>query len=294
MSDAQEIELRGRVFRRKDIELMAALVTDYWEEGRTKISEAICEALDWRQDNGWLKDRACRDVLRRLESMKLIKLPPSRSSSAATVQYSKWSAPEREEAQRTVISELDGPLRLVLAKGNRTEKKWNSLVQTHHYLGFKVSVGRTLKFLVRDDSNTLGAVSLADAAWAVGPRDDIFNELGIPRGATANNNRFLILPHVRIKYLASRILSLLVRDGTTYWRDYYSVDLKCLETFVDCERYKGTIYRAANWVLVGRTRGFQKSGASHRNSQSPKAVFLYPVSWRYRRRVEDLVAQEEE
>jgi Domain of unknown function (DUF4338) len=278
----QEIVLRGRKFTGDELKLIIEVVEEFRSSGRTRISEEICKRLDWRQRNGWLKDRACRDVLRRLEALEYLTLPPSLSTSS-TRPYTHWSPKSKVLNELPAVIELSGRLRVEVAKGNAKERQWNSIMRSFHYLGFKVAVGRCLKFLIRDEKNLLAAVSLSDAAWAVKARDTVLEQLGIAREDVANNTRFLILPNVKIPHLASQILSLLPSACAPVWEKYYGRKLLLLETFVDQSRFKGTSYRAANWLLVGTTRGYRKNGSIHHNSQAAKTVFLYPLQLEHRR-----------
>ena len=277
-----EIHLRGRTFLRSELKLIRSVIKQHATAGRSQISERVCELLDWKQPNGWLKDRACRDVLRALNAARLIRLPASKLEGRVR-QYSKWRPlPGLGRSGEKFITELPGTLSLRLAKGNAEEKPWNALVQQYHYLSHKVSVGRCMKFLVCAGDTVVGAISLADSAWNVADRDIALQHFGWKRESVANNSRFLILPHVKVKYLASRALALLATDGVRAWNEYYACELKCLETFVDTLRFEGTSYKAANWVLVGRTKGYRKSGTSFYNSQSPKLIFLYPLDPKHR------------
>jgi hypothetical protein len=277
----KEIFLRGRRFSQEELQMILAVTAQMWHAGRTRISEEVCRRLPWTQENGWLKDRACRDVLRKLEALGYLSLPPS-TTSAGSRPYTHWLSAENTSAVAPPITGLIGRLQLDLAKGDATEKTWNGIVRASHYMGFKVAVGRCLKFLVRDDQNLLAAISLSEAAWAVESRDKILAFLGVARNEVANNSRFLILPHVRIPNLASRILSLLSTKCAPAWEAYYGRRLLVLETFVDHNRFKGTSYRAANWLMVGATRGYRKSGSAHHNSQTVKSVFLYPLLTKHR------------
>jgi len=182
-----------------------------------------------------------------------------------------------KKAPACLVTDLVAPISLHLAKGNSIEGRWNEIVREHHYLGHKVTVGKCLKFLVRSGSIEIGAVALSEPAWAVEVRDTAISGLGIAKSAVANNSRFLILPNVKVKNLASQILALLAREGVAEWKRYYSLELECLETFVDSTRFQGTSYKAANWLCVGQTKGFRKAGAQHFNSQTKKHVFLYPI-----------------
>lgn len=269
------IQLRGRVFDKRQLQSIRAIVKKYWKEGRTSISIRVCRRLHWRQPNGWLKDRACRDVLRRLQTANLIRLPEPK----VKLEKKEKSVPtiRMQQSPPPLVTNLIAPISLHLAKGNSNEDRWNEIVQAHHYLGHKVTVGKCLKFLVKSGNIEVGAVALSEPAWAVEVRDDAISNVGIVKNAVANNSRFLILPNVKVKNLASQILSLLAREGVAEWKRYYSLELECLETFVDSSRFQGTSYKAANWICVGQTKGFRKSGAQHFNSQTKKYVFLYPI-----------------
>lgn len=271
-----KIQLRGRVFSKSQLQSIREIVKQFWKEGRTSISVRVCRRLRWRQPNGWLKDRACRDVLRKLEASDLIRLPDHKIKRKKKPERPTLRIREKEPPQKQV-TELVTPISLHLAKGNSGEELWNEIVQEHHYLGHKVTVGKCLKFLVKTGNIVVGAVALSEPAWAVETRDMAIDGIGISRSAVANNSRFLILPNVKIKNLASRILSLLAREGVTEWKRYYSLELECLETFVDSTKFQGTSYKAANWLCVGQTKGFRKSGSQHFNSQTKKYVFLYPI-----------------
>ena len=273
-----KLQLRGKVFTKKQLQLIREIAGRFSKEGRTSISVRICRRMRWYQPNGWLKDRACRDVLRKLEALDLIRLPAPKSKRKKQLPQQHLPIPtRRRKLAPDLVTRLDSPLSLHLAKGNSDEKRWNIIVQEHHYLGHKITVGKCLKFLVRSGDLEIGAVALSEPAWAVAARDTAIRKLGIHMRSIANNSRFLLLPNIRIKNLASQVLSLLARDGVNEWERYYSLALECLETFVDSTRFQGTSYKAANWICVGETKGYRKSGAQHFNSQTRKHVFLYPI-----------------
>ncbi len=282
---SKELQLRGRVFTRADIRLIRQTVKRRFAEGRWRISLAVCEALNWFQENGWPKDRACRAVLNSLHEQGIIRLPPARG---------KLRVPPSDDLVKKYYGTntrfhhadiCNGDIRAVLAKSDSKEHLWNGLIQEHHYLGHKVQVGRTLKFLLFRGDDVIGAFSLADAAYNVGPRDILLRALRYTRQDVVNNTRFLLIPTASMKNDASRILSLLAACAKQVWPAYYGRPAKMLETFVDTERFRGTSYRAANWVMIGNTRGFKKSGASFSNGQSTKLIFVYPLNRRDRSRI---------
>jgi Domain of unknown function (DUF4338) len=250
----------------------------YWGWGRWRISLKICEELDWFQSNGWPKDRACRDALRKMESLGILSLPPrglvdhnlfGHKNDPVQKHYSRKSFTRR--------SCKCGPFRAVLAKGDNTERAWNMIVQQHHYLGHTVCVGRNLKFLVYREDTVVAAFSLSEASYNVGSRDKLLKMLGISRNEVVNNSRFLLLREHSRQNDASQILKLMEQCISDIWNPFYATTAKLFETFVDEELFLGTCYKAANWRRIGRTKGYRKRGPSFSNGQSPKLVFIKPL-----------------
>jgi len=283
--------LRGRWFTFADIEVIKSTVQEYYDDGRTKASEAICRRLDWKQPNGWLKDRACRDVLLQLERLALLQLPPRRADARgnATRAASRKSFATVFQTPDTVQQLDRRMIRIAQVKGSQQEPLWNWLVASHHYLGFTVGVGRCLKYLVYQGDTPVAALAFATAAWAVGARDRAMALLGYSRESLRDlivgNGRFVVFPWASVPNLASCALACCLRALPRDWQDFYAVAPHAVETFVDTTMFTGTTYRAANWLTLGHTRGFRKSGGTHRNGQSRKAVLLYPFSSDLRRRL---------
>ena len=279
--DQRILIARGRCFSRRDIKTIEKIVRANYAAGRTRISQEVCRALKWTQPNGWLKERACRDVLIRLELEGHLRLPPRRvtpnNSSRCTLRLKSRNI----HIDTTPINCVDfAKIQLELVRRGEAEATWNRLVAQYHYLGFEVFVGRSMKYLITSEGRTLGAIGWCDPSWAVDPRDRILLPLGYSReeirNSGINNGRFLILPWVTVPNLASRLLGLAARRVRTDWEKFYFVRPTFLETYVDTTRYRGTSYYAANWKLVGHTKGYRKRGGSHTNSQTRKAVLLYP------------------
>jgi hypothetical protein len=254
----------------------------------------VCARLGWRQPNGWPKDRACRDVLRRLEKLRLVKLPPRLTTP--TNKRAAAGAVRNKKLLRGVLSPIDSmpkTIDLELAKGNAAEVLWNALVDKHHYLGHRVQVGRCLKYLIRGDGQLVGAISFSSPAWKLSGRDNLLHRLGLggsaARDLVVNNSRFLILPTVRVPHLASRVLACATRQVVIDWSWFYSIEPVLAETFVEPKRFEGTCYRAANWTEIGVTNGYAKVGASHHNSQQPKMLFVYGLTRNSRRQLATVI-----
>jgi len=276
------ITLRGRKFTASSIGAVKACVKKYSKFGRTRISKEVCIRLNWKQPNGWLKDRACRDALVQLENLGVIKLPKSKAKRKNSKIVSNTEPNLGKYSIASNVSEIPETIDFILAKSNKEEQIWNYLVEKYHYLGHKVVVGRCLKYLIISDNIILGAIAYSSPAWHLGTRNQILQKMGFTSddimNKVINNSRFLILPTVKAKNLASKILSLSTNKVVSDWTWYYSITPLVAETFVQPSRYLGTSYKAANWLEIGITKGYAKSGMSYHNSQEPKAVYLYGLN----------------
>jgi hypothetical protein len=273
--------LRGRRFTYRGLRTIMRCVADYYGDGRSRISKAVCSRLAWRQPNGWPKDRACRDILRRLEQLRLVKLPPCLAKTTNNPPIFDPEILKVVSRKSAPVAAMPQKIELEFAKGNASEKLWNAVIAEHHYLGHRVQVGRYMKYLVWGDGSLLGAISFSSPAWKLAPRDEILKRMGLKgsaRDVVINNSRFCILPHVRVPHLASRILACATRQVAIDWLQFYSIEPLIAETFVEPMRFEGTCYRAANWFEIGMTNGYGKVGSAHHNSQEPKMIFLYGLN----------------
>jgi hypothetical protein len=271
--------IRGREFLQSDLVLIRKLIRDNPKWGRTKVSEEVCSLLNWRQENGRLKDRGCRVALLKLESLGFLQLPTKKLDRGG-------QPPCRDlvcELDETQVSQMPSEIQLQLVQNAGGSRIWNALIARHHYLGLATPVGRLIRYLIIGNGQTLGAISFSEAAWSITGRDDILKKFGVNRNEirslVISNNRFLILPHVRIPNLASRILAKSTKQVVRDWAQRFETRPLFIETFVDPARFEGTCYRAANWTLVGSTKGFSKLGASHRNKTSPKLLFMVGTTY---------------
>jgi hypothetical protein len=281
------IKLRDRQFTYREVCRIRKCIKQFFDFGRTRISIEVCDELRWKQPNGWPKDRACRDVLRKLEQMNLVQLPPRKKST--TIENKKRPKPKLQT--RFVYKQVapSNGITLEFAKGNAAEKSWNALVNENHYLGHRIVVGRCLKYLIKYHDLTVGAIAFSSAAWQVETRDKTLTQLGMStdkiRESVINNCRFLMLDNARGRNLASQALAASTKQAAHDWEQFYSIRPLIVETFVLPSKFKGTCYKAANWIEIGTTKGYAKCGTNHRNSQEPKRVFLYGLNRRIRKKL---------
>jgi hypothetical protein len=271
---------------RQDIRFIRALISKHFQRGRSYISRALCEAWQWVQPNGKLKEYAARDLLLRLEEQGFIELPARLRPKNNLKKKSLDQIPLfLKEPMDGSAGEHDRPfIELAHSQGNYL---WDYLVHHHHYLGLPKLVGEHLRYLVYINGQVVACLSWASAAWKVKARDQFigWDEERKRRNLhlIANNTRFLIPDWIRVKHLASRVLALSLRRLSADWQRIYGHPVYLAETFVDISRFEGTCYRAANWVFVGQTKGSAKKGNAYLYHGQPKAIYLYPLHRHFRR-----------
>ena len=287
----ETISICGRSLNERDIEDISRLIQKHRDKSRRFISQRLCEQWNWRYAHGHLKDSKCRTLLVELERRSLIKLP------ALPERYRKMVETIRARAARvakvtvvdniSAVSQLTGSVgnygSLSLKVVNRTEeeKLWNSLIHQYHYQGYKFAVGSDLKYLAYLDGQMVACLGWASAAWRIKGRDTFIGWTNQERlgnlHKVVNNVRFLILPQVKVKFLASKLLAQSVKQLPKDWQRIHGHKIVLLETFVERNRFKGTCYKAANWMYAGHTKGTAKSGNSHHYHGIIKDIYVYPL-----------------
>ena len=281
---------RGRTLTSADVAFIRALIAAHPGASRRALSRQLCEAWHWTQPNGALCDAICRGGLLSLHRAGHIALPPARWVPAR---------PERPRPAPVVIdtSPLEAPLRalrpLAVQQVRRTpaEGLFNSLLAQYHYLGYQQPVGEHLKYLVSARGRPIACVAWSSAPRHLGPRDRFIGWSADARRRNlrfiAYNTRFLILPWVTVPHLASHLLSRMATIVAQDWVQRYGHPIYFLETFIDVARFRGTSYRAANWIVLGHTTGRGKADQSHRPNRPIKAVLGYPLTPHFRQRLAD-------
>jgi hypothetical protein len=278
---------RKKVITGDDLSFVRKIINDYQSEGRTSISRRLCEAWDWRQTNGQLKDGVCRGLLLQLEKKLLITLPPRLAVNNNSKRRKKTSTPFDFLPPAPITDPLSALTPIELRQVRRTpeEKLFNNLIEQYHYLGYTRPVGEHLKYLAYADGRLIACFAFSSAPYAIGCRDTF---LGWSKEARernrhllAYNTRFLILPWVRVPHLASHLLSRISKTISEDWQKIYHHPIFWLETFIDTERFTGTCYRAANWILLGLTSGRGKYNKTHKQLTSIKAMYGYPLVRNY-------------
>jgi hypothetical protein len=278
---------RGREISREDILYIRALIERHPQESRRTLSTKLCEAWQWRQANGALRDMVCRGLMLMLDRAGQIELPP-----VSYVRHNPLASRARPELVPIDTTPIQDRLRnlqpLEFEPVRRTEKEplWNSLLEEHHYLGYEQPVGEQLKYLVWAQGRPIACLAWSSAPRHLGSRDHYIGWSAEARRRNirflAYNTRFLILPWVTVEHLASHILGRMAARISADWQRIYGHPIYFLETFVDPERFRGTCYRAANWVVLGKTTGRGKQSNSYVPNRSIKEVLGYPLTKQFR------------
>ena len=277
----------GRTFSVEELHLIQAISTDCAALGRTELARTLCELLGWTRPTGRLKHHEGRLLLERLQALGWVTLPPVRPLGRRGPRVVR-ATPAGELAPAVVGSVGQfAPLVLevVEAGPDGTSRLWRELIARYHYVGYRVPVGATLRYLVRSaqwPEQVLACLLWASPAWKLAVRDrwigwsDAQRRRNLPY--ILSNSRFLILPWVRIRGLASTILARCARQLPQEWEVRYGYRPLLLETLVDPARFRGTCYRAANWIALGRTQGRGRMDRTRAaQGRAPKEVYVYPL-----------------
>jgi hypothetical protein len=277
------IRYRGKNYTLQEIDEIREVIIAHRDRSRRFISQEICRRWGWRQPNGVLKDMICRGLLLQLEVQGFIKLPPRKKNPLNPL--SRHQKPQIVEVDQTPrigkLSDLR-PIELVLVRRTPWESLYRSLIEEHHYLGYRRPVGEHLEYLAISQGQPLACLGWSSAPRHIGCRDRYVGWDQEQRKKhlcrIVINTRFLILPWVRVPHLASHLLGVSARRISQDWEKLYHHEVVWLETFVDPERgFEGTCYKAANWVYLGQTTGRGKDDQTHQANRSLKLVFGYPL-----------------
>jgi hypothetical protein len=262
------------------------IVTQGRDVSRTQLTYRVCERLDWRRPSGAWKARECRDLLERLEREGWFTLPAKRVGRPvrARTRIPLTLAGEAGAALSGSVGQV-GALSVELVEERSAQAWWRELVGRYHYLGYRVPFGAHLRYLAyvaAPERAVVAALQVSSPAWRLAARDRWIGWDEATRARNlqqvVNHSRFVILPWVRVRYLASRLLSVWLRRVPADWQVRYGVKPLLIETLVDGLRYRGSCYRAANWLELGTTAGRGRMDRAHaRHGHAPKRILVYPL-----------------
>jgi hypothetical protein len=275
------LQLQGRFVTEADVNEIRMLIHNHPQWNRSRLSRELCQFWQWRRPDGQIKDMACREFLRKLESRALIKLPPRQCSGPGRLPAIE-PVEVSQSLVRCALNEIK-PVMVVDARQSvRFEKAFNYLLKQYHYLSYGRPVGQNMKYLVVGrDERILGCLLFGAAAWKAAERDEWIGWRANVRkrnlGLLCNNTRFLLLPWVQVAHLASHVLGACLRRLPEDWKLRYGSDIALVETFVDSTRYRGTCYKAANWLKVGQTKGRSRQDRNRQLRVPVKDIWVFPL-----------------
>lgn len=284
------IKFCGHRVTDEEMNLIRELSEEFWGISRTELASTVCELLGWKRPGGGLKTVECRQFLERLASKSMLTLPKPRQGKPKGAKTRARGTSEGEHA-----APLEGrvkdvkPVSLVRVEETADRELWKELVDRYHYLGFKVAFGGCLRYLIKVKQpvdQVVGCLQFSSPAWKVRARDAWIGWDATTREKhlqkVVQNSRFLILPWCKVPGLASHILGLAAKRVGEDWAAAFHVRPVMLETFVEKDRFKGTCYRAANWVYLGETQGRGRMDRTHKKSEPVKSVWVYPLARSFR------------
>jgi hypothetical protein len=290
-----QLSYRHRVVSAEDVVFIRKLIAEHPQASRRALSKLLCQAWNWVQANGALRDMVCRGLMLKLHREGLIELPPVRQVMRNPLVERKRRAviAVDERPLQAKLSEI-GPLTLRQVRRTPDEALFNSLLEQYHYLGYTQPVGEHLKFMIWAKERPIACLSWSSAARHLGSRDRFIG--WCPQARLKNirllayNSRYLIMPWVKVEHLASHLLGRMAKVLSLDWQRVYGHPIYYLETFIDPQRFRGTCYRAANWQVLGVTTGRGKDAPTHQVNRSLKQVLGYPLVKDFRQQLGQVAA----
>jgi hypothetical protein len=291
---AETWRYRGQEIGSEQIVFLREFIRTHPTSSRWKLSRQLCEALGWKQANGALRDMVCRGLLLMLERAGQIELPPVRRHIRG---QSRTGRPRPEtvlidNAPLAMPLKALGPIEIQPVRRTADEPLFNSLMESHHYLGYEQPVGEHLKYLAWAQDRPIACLAWSSAPRHLGSRDRYIGWSAEARRRNirfiAYNTRFLILPWVCVPHLASHILGKVTRALSDDWERMYGHPVYFAETFIDPGRFRGTCYRAANWQLLGLTTGRGKNDQTNKPNRPIKEILGLPLTARFREHLTQL------
>lgn len=272
----------GRTFGPSELDLVRQITREFSGLGVTEIARTVCELLEWTRPTGGLKNHECRQLLERLQAEGFLKLPEVRHRGGRGPRRVDVSGACSEPAPVACAASECEPLELALVEGPVESRRWRELMERYHYLGCRVPFGANLRYWVRHGERELACLLWTSPAWKMQARDVWIGWSDQQRRrnlqSIVNNSRFLILPWVAVKGMASKILARSARQMPREWETRYGCRPLLLETLVDAARFRGTCYRAANWIPIGQTTGRGRMDRAHKaHGQAVKEIYVYPL-----------------
>jgi hypothetical protein len=286
----------GQIVKNQQVDEIIEIIETFPKLSRTELANTVCELFSWKRPTGKLKSVECRQFLERLDEKGTIRLPVSRKQYAnkGAVKVQRTGKADIQPTISVKLKELS-PILLTRVDSQKQRQLWYEYVDRYHYLGYQLPFGAQLRYFIKAGATNdiLGCFQFSSPAWKMAPRDrwigwtDEQRKFNLQK--IINNSRFLIFPWVKVKNLASSVLALAVKTVPDDWQRCYGYRPVLMETLVDRKRFRGTCYKAANWIHMGKTTGRGRMDrANKQQGASVKEIFVYPLTSRFRQELAEL------
>jgi hypothetical protein len=286
----------GEIVTKEQLLEIKEIIDTFPNLSRTELANTVCELFSWKRPTGKLKGVECRQFLERLDANSVIHLPLCRKQF---VKKAKAKVPrsDQSDSQATISVKLKelSPILLTRIVSKRQRQLWYEYVDRYHYLGYQMPFGAQLRYFIKSGASDdiLGCFQFSSPAWKMAPRDQWIGwtdeQRKVKLQKIINNSRFLIFPWVEVKNLASSALSLAAKTVPDDWQRFYGYRPVLMETLVDRKRFKGTCYKAANWIHMGKTTGRGRMDRANNNQGAAvKEIYVYPLTSRFRQELAGL------
>jgi hypothetical protein len=288
MGETKSWEFSGRLFTEEDIELIKEVRALFPKLSLTELAKTVCELTGWVQANG--KPKATQGIrfLSKLAEDGVLTLPALDEKKSAKLKGKAKDGTLKDVSwmDTSEVSEC-GPVRLEIVRPGDRMRQWRTYMSRYHQLGDPVVQGSQMRYAIQaEDGRDLGCMLFSASAWSLAPRDEWIGWDPPVRKArlhlVVNQSRFLLFPWVRVSCLASRSLSMAAKRIQADWLEAYCFAPVLMETFVDSSLYKGTSYKAANWICLGETQGRGRNDRRHEQAETRKAIYVYPLQRDFR------------
>ena len=286
----------GQIVTNYQLYEIIEIIETFPKLSRTELANTVCELFSWKRPTGKLKSVECRQFLERLDEKGAIRLPVCRKQyanrGAAKVQRTG-----KADIQPTISAKLKelSPILLARVDSQKQRQLWYEYVDRYHYLGYQLPFGAQLRYFIKAGAthDILGCFQFSSPAWKMAPRERWIGWTDEQRKVNLqkiiNNSRFLIFPWVEVKNLASSALALAVKTVPDDWQRCYGYRPVLMETLVDRKRFKGTCYKAANWIQMGKTTGRGRMDRdNNQQGAAVKEIYVYPLTSRFRQELAGL------
>jgi len=276
----------GRVFAESEIDLIRDITVTYPKLSQTELASTICELVGWTQMNGKPKTVQCMQFLRKLAEDGELTLPAPNEKTGTSRGVRKETTYDVSWIDTSEMHEC-GPIGLEVIRRGDGLQQWRAYMCAYHRLGDPKVYGNQIRYTIKTESGrVLGCMLFSASSWSLMPRDEWIGWSKTDRESrlhlVVNNSRYLLLPWIRIRNLASRALSMAARRIQGDWLDAYCYAPALLETFVDSSQYTGVSYKAANWIYLGETQGRGRNDRHRNRDLMRKAIYVYPLQRDFR------------